>query len=81
MVIGVVALGWGFTQWAERGFGPLPLSSTMRAMILAVTTLVAGLQLAMSAFMASMIDIPLTERRVTQVPREDWMVRRTEDFR
>ncbi len=81
VVVGLVALGWGFTQWAERGFGPLPLSSTMRAMILAVTTLVAGLQLAMSAFMASMIDIPLTERRVTQVPHEDWMVRRAEDQR
>jgi glycosyltransferase involved in cell wall biosynthesis len=81
VLVGFVALGWGFTQWAERGFGPLPLSSTMRAMILAVTTLVAGLQLAMSAFMASMIDVPLNERRVTEVPREDWMVRRAEDRR
>jgi glycosyltransferase involved in cell wall biosynthesis len=79
VLVGLIALGWGFTQWAERGFGPLPLSSTMRAMILAVTTLVAGLQLAMSAFMASMIDVPLTERRVSDVPREDWMVRRAGD--
>ncbi len=79
VLIGLVALGWGFVQWADRGFGPLPLSSTMRAMILAVTTLVAGLQLAMSAFMASMIDVPLNERRVTEVPREDYMVRRLED--
>jgi hypothetical protein len=53
----------------------------MRHMILAMTTLVAGLQLAMSAFMASMIDVPLNERRVTEVPREDWMVRRAEDKR
>jgi glycosyltransferase involved in cell wall biosynthesis len=81
VLVGVGALGWGFTQWAERDFGPLPLSSTMRAMILAVTTLVAGLQLAMSAFMASMIDVPLNERRVSEVPREDWMVRRAEDRR
>jgi hypothetical protein len=81
MLIGLGALGWGFVQWAERGFGPLPLASTMRAMILAVTTLVAGLQLAMSAFMASMIDVPLNERRVTEVPREDYMVRRLEDRR
>jgi uncharacterized membrane protein len=81
VIVGVIALGWGFTQWAERGFGPLPLSSTMRAMIVAMTTLVAGLQLAMSAFMASMIDVPLNERRVTEVPREDYMVRRAEDRR
>jgi hypothetical protein len=76
VVAGLAALGWGFAQWAERGFGPLPLSSTMRAMILAVTALVAGLQLAMTAFMASMIDIPLSERRLADVPREDYMVRR-----
>jgi len=79
IIVGLVALGWGFFQWAGRDFGPLPLSSTMRAMILAVTTLVAGLQLAMSAFMASMIDIPLNERRISQVPREDYMVRRAGD--
>jgi hypothetical protein len=50
-------------------------------MILALTSLVAGLQLAMSAFMASMIEIPLNERRVSEGPREDWMVRRAEDRR
>ncbi|MEO6395613.1 MAG: glycosyltransferase family 2 protein [Devosia sp.] len=69
-LLGLVALIWGFGEWAARGFGPLPMSSTMRAMILAVTTLVAGLQLAMSAFMASIIDIPLSEGRVG-VPRDD----------
>jgi glycosyltransferase involved in cell wall biosynthesis len=74
--VGIVALLWGFGEWASRGFGPLPLSSTMRAMIIAVTTLVAGLQLAMAGFMASMIDIPLNERRV-EVPRDDHMVRRS----
>jgi len=79
VLVGLAALGWGFSQWAARGFGPLPLSSTMRAMIIAVTTLVAGLQLAMSAFMASMIDVPLRERRLVDVPREDFMVRRLED--
>ncbi|HWA19141.1 MAG TPA: glycosyltransferase family 2 protein [Devosia sp.] len=73
---GVAALIWGFSEWAARGFGPLPLSSTMRAMIIALTTLVAGVQLAMSAFMASMIDIPLNEHRV-EVPRDDHLVRRS----
>jgi glycosyltransferase involved in cell wall biosynthesis len=80
-LVGLVALGWGFVEWAQRGFGPLPLSSTMRAMILAVTALVAGLQLAMSAFMASMIDVPLNERRISEVPRDDHMLRRLEDRR
>ena len=79
VLVGLIALGWGFSQWSARGFGPLTLGTTMRAMILAVTTLVAGLQLAMSAFMASMIDVPLNERRISEVPREDWMVRRAGD--
>ena len=79
MLIGIGALVWGLTQWADRGFGTLNPSTTMRAMILAMTTLVAGLQLAMSAFMSSMINIPLLERRVTAVPPEDFMVRRATD--
>lgn len=61
---GVGALLWGLGQWAARDFGALNPSTTMRPMILAMTTLVAGLQLAMSAFMSSMITIPLQERRV-----------------
>ena len=64
VAIGMGALLWGLSQWADRGFGALNPSTTMRAMILAMTTLVAGLQLAMSAFMSSMITIPLQERRI-----------------
>ena len=79
VLIGLVALGWGFAQWVVHNFGPLPSSATMRAMILSLTTLVAGLQLAMSAFMASMIDVPLNERRVVEVPHDDHMLRRLED--
>ena len=79
ILIGLVALGWGFAQWVVHSFGPLPSSATMRAMILSLTTLVAGLQLAMSAFMASMIDVPLNERRVVEVPHDDHMLRRLED--
>jgi hypothetical protein len=70
IIVGVGGLVWGFSQWAARDFGELPLSSTMRAMIVAVTTLVAGLQLVMTAFMASMIDIPLNEHRVIAAPGE-----------
>ena len=64
-----------------QSFGPFESAIALRAMILALTSLVAGLQLAMSAFMASMIDIPLNERRVSDVSREDWMTRRAEDRR
>ncbi|WP_417309719.1 glycosyltransferase family 2 protein [Devosia sp.] len=79
VVVGCVALIWGFDQWADRGFGPLNPSRTMRPMIVAMTTLVAGLQLALTAFMSSMINIPLAERRVQAVPMEDHMLRRMDD--
>jgi len=64
VVVGLAALFWGFGQWAARDFGPLNLSTTLRAMIVALTTLVAGTQLALTAFMSSIMNIPLMERRV-----------------
>jgi len=63
-LVGLGTLFWGFGQWAQRGFGALNLSTTMRAMIVALTTLVAGTQLALTAFMSSIMNIPLQERRV-----------------
>ncbi len=71
VVVGVGALLWGLGQWADRGFGALNPSTTMRAMILAMTTLVAGLQLAMSAFMSSMVTIPLQEGRLAPAGGEE----------
>ena len=81
VVVGLGAVIWGVSQWAAQDFGPFESAAALRAMILALTSLVAGIQLAMSAFMASMIDVPLIERRIGEVPREDWMVRRAEDHR
>jgi glycosyltransferase involved in cell wall biosynthesis len=79
VLIGLVAIAWAVVAWATAGFGPLDSSSVPRFMIVAMTTIVAGIQLAMSAFMASMIDIPLNERRVQQVPLDDHMLRRRTD--
>ena len=79
VVIGLGAIGWAAFAWATTGFGPLYTSSVPRFMIVAMTTLVAGIQLAMSAFMSSMIDIPLNERRLEQVPVDDHMLRRRAD--
>jgi hypothetical protein len=68
MMVGLGAAIWGVTQWAERGFGDLDTSGTMRAMIVATTTLVAGTQLALTAFMSSVINIPLLEQRLSPGP-------------
>lgn len=64
MVIGVVALASGLSEWSETGFGALNPSITMRPVILSMTALVCGFQLMMSAFMSSMINIPIYEGRV-----------------
>ena len=68
MAVGLGTAIWGVTQWAERGFGDLDPSGTMRAMIVATTTLVAGTQLALTAFMSSVINIPLLEQRAARAP-------------
>ncbi len=78
-VIGLGALVWAAIAWAVTGFGALNDSAVPRFMIIAMTTIVAGLQMAMSAFMSSMINIPLIERRVAQVPPDDHMLRRSTD--
>jgi glycosyltransferase involved in cell wall biosynthesis len=70
VLVGLVALGWGLAERAQRDFGALQPGPTMRALILAMTTLVVGLQLMMSGFMSSMINIPLYEQRVTEAPRD-----------
>ncbi|HTM79270.1 MAG TPA: glycosyltransferase family 2 protein [Devosia sp.] len=64
MLTGFAALLWGLQQWSARGFGELDPRTTLRATILALTTLVCGFQLMMSGFMSSMINIPLAEGRV-----------------
>jgi glycosyltransferase involved in cell wall biosynthesis len=66
MLLGIAALFWGFGQWAERGFGHLEPTVTLRIMVVALTGFVAGLQLMLSGFLNSMIDIPLEEGRVAE---------------
>ena len=79
VLVGLGALAWGVSQWATTGFGALRSEQVLRIMIISLTTLVAGLQLGMAAFMSSMINIPLIERRIVQVPPDDYMVRRRTD--
>ena len=64
ILVGFGALGWALNEWATTGFGNLDPSVSVRIMIVSLTTVVVGVQLALAAFMASLIDIPLQERRV-----------------
>ena len=71
MLVGIVALVWGLSEWAARDFGPLDPSATMRPVILSLTALVSGFQMMMSGFMSSMINIPIYERRIADLPPAD----------
>lgn len=68
MLGGIAALFWGVSEWARRDFGPLTSAATLRAVILSMTALVTGFQLMMSAFMSSIINIPIQERRMSVLP-------------
>ena len=52
---GLLACTW---QWAAVGFGPLEYSSMLRELILSMTSLAMGVQLAFSAFLSSIVEIP-----------------------
>lgn len=71
MLVGIAALVWGLGEWAARDFGQLNPSTTMRPVILAMTALVSGFQMMMSGFMSSMINIPISERRIADTPKGD----------
>ena len=68
ILLGVAALFLGLGQWAEQGFGHLDPTVTLRVMVVALTAIVAGLQVMLSGFLNSMIDIPLEEGRVAELP-------------
>lgn len=70
MLGGLSAMGWGLWEWAKRDFGPLTSAATLRAVIVAMTALATGFQMMMSGFMASMINIPIHERRVAEAVSE-----------
>lgn len=45
-------------QWVAAGFGPLEYSNMLRVLILSMTSLAMGVQLAFSAFLSSIVQIP-----------------------
>ena len=46
-------------QWASTGFGPLEYSSLLRILILSLTAIAIGVQLALTGFLSAIIEIPV----------------------
>jgi len=62
---GLAGIAWGVGEWAKVGFGRLDVSTTMRVLIVATTAMVAGMQLIFAGFLASILDVPVDEGRIT----------------
>lgn len=58
VVVGLSGFLWCASQWASTGFGPLEYSVLLRTLILSLTSLAIGLQLALTGFLASIMEIP-----------------------
>jgi len=58
-IIGLIFTVWAFSTWAGAGFGDLAYGRTMRILIIGLTGLAAAIQLAFTAFLASVVEMPL----------------------
>jgi len=55
---GFGGLVWCTLKWASTGFGPLEYTSLLRILMLSLTTLAIGVQLALTGFLSAIIEIP-----------------------
>lgn len=55
---GFGGLVWCTLQWASVGFGPLEYPSLLRILILCLTAVAIGVQLALTGFLSAIIEIP-----------------------
>lgn len=55
---GAIGLIKSILQWASIDFGPLEYSSLLKILIISMTSLSLGIQLALTAFLSSIVEIP-----------------------
>ncbi len=58
LVLGLAGLAWCISIWASTGFGALQYAALLRSLMLSLTAVAAAIQLAFTAFLASIMDIP-----------------------
>jgi glycosyltransferase involved in cell wall biosynthesis len=56
---GLVGVIWCILQWASTGFGPLEYSALLRILILSLTSIAIGVQLALTGFLSAIVEIPV----------------------
>ena len=63
LAVGISGVAWGVVQWAGVGFGALEQPLVLRLFVLSLTMIAGGVQLALTAFLSSVVDL------VTASPR------------
>lgn len=58
-ICGAGGVIWCILQWASIGFGPLEYAFLLRILLLSITVLAIGIQTALVAFLAALLDVPL----------------------
>jgi hypothetical protein len=58
-VLGLIGVAWCLSVWASGGFGPIRGVFLLRVLMLSLTAVAAAVQLVFSAFLASIVAIPL----------------------
>jgi hypothetical protein len=58
LILGLVGLGWCVAIWASAHFGALQYASLLRGLMLSLTAIAAAIQLAFTAFLAGIMDVP-----------------------
>jgi hypothetical protein len=57
-MLGLSGLVWCTLQWVSTGFGPLEYSALLRILVISLTAIAIGIQLALTGFLSAIIEIP-----------------------
>lgn len=58
VILGLAGLAWCVGVWASARFGPLQYAVLLRVLMLSLTAIAAAIQLAFTAFLAGIMDVP-----------------------
>jgi glycosyltransferase involved in cell wall biosynthesis len=70
-IFGLGGFAWSLSVWARTGFGPLDYPLVMRILIASMTAIAAAIQLVLSAFLMSILDIKLDRPSGQVAPRPE----------
>jgi glycosyltransferase involved in cell wall biosynthesis len=63
-VVGSVGFTWSLIKWASVNFGSLEFPVVLRVLIISLTSITVGIQLGFTAFLAHIMNVPVTRDRM-----------------